>query len=73
METKDLNLEPLGHNVYAYTKIIINEVLNESDSAIKLRFSTKEQSGLVTYIPKSQCRIDNNGNIWITKWLEERL
>ena len=67
------NVEPLPHNVYEYLKIDLLRIDLFSEKAAFLVFMTSKKLTHERWLPFSQIRKDTNGNLWITKWIYNRL
>ena len=66
-------VEPLPHNVYEYLKIDLLRIDLFSEKAAFLVFMTSKKLTHERWLPFSQIRKDTNGNLWITKWIYNRL
>jgi hypothetical protein len=61
----NLNIDILPHDVFNYKKILDNTsiVLFETELAIQIKWNYDEK-----WIPKSKCRLDTIGNLWVANW-----
>lgn len=65
-------VEPLSHNVYAYTQIeaLEAELISEKAAFLVFKFNgTKHER----WIPYSQLRKDTKENIWLSNWFIKQL
>lgn len=65
-------IEPLPQNVYNFIKIELLRIDLFSKGAAFLVFKTEEHTH-ERWIPYSQIKKDNNNNLWISKWLYNKL
>jgi hypothetical protein len=66
------SIEPLPHNVYDYCKLDLIDIDMFGDRAALIIFNI-DKNKRTRWIPFSQLRKDRNSEVYITKWLMDKI
>ena len=65
------DLRPLPNDVFNYIKLNITDVYNVTENSADLEIGAGFDSYRI-WIPKSQMRVDQNSDIWLTEWFANK-